>query len=80
MDGYASGLLVMQVNPKPKHLPKVHVWGGISKHGATAIVIFTGTLMTTRYCDILQDTLLPFVRKVFPDSHIVFNKIMTPSI
>ena len=49
--------------------PKVHVWAGISRRGSTAIVIFTGTLTATRYCDILQDTLLPFVRKVFPDGH-----------
>ena len=55
--------------PKPKHPPKVHVWAGISKRGATAIVIFTGTLTSTRYCDILQDTLLPFVKNVFPHGH-----------
>ena len=26
---------------KPKHPPKVHVWTSISRHSATAIVIFT---------------------------------------
>ena len=25
---------------RPKHPPKVHVWGGISARGATAVVIF----------------------------------------
>ena len=58
-----------KLQPKPKHPPKVHVWAGISKRGATAIVIFTGTLTSTRYCDILQNTLVLFVRKVFPNGH-----------
>ena len=29
---------------KPKHAPKVNIWGGISHKGATSIVIFTGIL------------------------------------
>ena len=29
--------------PRPKHPIKVHIWGGISKTGATNIVIFKGT-------------------------------------
>ena len=58
-----------KLKPKPKHPPKVHVLAGISKRGATAIVIFTGTLTATRYCDILEKTLLPFVIKVFPDGY-----------
>ena len=29
-----------KLKPKPKHLPEVHVWAGISKRGVTAIVIF----------------------------------------
>ena len=58
-----------KLKPKPKHPPKVHVWAGISKRGASCIVIFSGTLTATRYCDILEDTLLPFVRKVFPDGY-----------
>ena len=34
---------------RPKHPPKIHVWGGISSRGATPIVMFTGTLIATRY-------------------------------
>ena len=49
-----------KLKPKLKHPPKVHMWAGITKHSATPIVIFTGTLTLTRYCDILQNTLLPF--------------------
>ena len=54
---------------KPKHPPKVHVWAGISKRSATAIAKFMDTLTATRYCDILQNILVRFVRKVFPDRH-----------
>ena len=31
---------------RPKHPPKIHVWGGISSRGATPIVMFTGTIHT----------------------------------
>ena len=43
---------------RPKHPPKIHVWGGISSRGATPIVMFTGTLIATRYshCDVHRDT------------------------
>ena len=34
---------------RPKHPAKVHVWGGISVHGATRIVIFTGNMNAIRY-------------------------------
>ena len=58
-----------KLKPKPKHSAKVHVWAGVSKRGATAIVIFTGILTSTRYCDILDGTLRPFLEKIFPDGH-----------
>ena len=47
---------------KPKHPAKVHVWGGISKKGATSIVIFTGIMNATIYTDILQSALVPFIK------------------
>ena len=58
-----------KLNPMPKHPLKVHIWAGISKHGATPVVIFTGSLTSTRYCGILQNTLLPFITTVFLDGH-----------
>ena len=40
---------------KAKHPPKVNVWAGISSCGTTNIpvVVFMGTLIATRYVDIL---------------------------
>ena len=32
-----------KLKPKPKHPVKVHVWGGISKRGATSVVILQGS-------------------------------------
>ena len=32
------------------------------KRGATAIVIFTGILTSTQYCDILEASLVPFIK------------------
>ena len=45
------------------------MWAGIhvTKRGATPSVIFSGTLTSTRYCEILQNTLLPFIANVLPD-------------
>ena len=54
---------------KPKHPPKVHVWAGISRRGATQIVIFSGIMTATRYVDILMAALLPFLSQVYPDGH-----------
>ena len=55
--------------PKPKHPPKVHIWAGISSRGATPVCVFKGILNSTRYCEILESTLLPFVRNYFPAGH-----------
>ena len=54
---------------RPKHPPKVHVWAGISAKGATAIVIFTGILTATRYTDILDAALVPFIEEHYPSCH-----------
>ena len=55
--------------PKPKHLLKVHVWGGggISRHGATKICIFDGIMVADLFCNVLQTTLVPFIRNKLPD-------------
>ena len=54
---------------RPKHPPKVHIWAGISAKGATAAVIFTGILTATRYTDILDAALLPFIEEHYPTHH-----------
>lgn len=53
--------------PKPKHPLKVHVWAGISRHGATKICIFDGIMDAELYCNILQTTLCPFINETLPD-------------
>ena len=53
--------------PKPKHPLKVHVWAGISRHGATKICVFEGIMEAGLYCSILKDTLLPFIGEKLPD-------------
>ncbi|XP_068720495.1 uncharacterized protein [Montipora capricornis] len=52
--------------PKPKHPLKVHVWAGISRHGATKICIFDGIMDADVYCGILESTLVPFIREKLP--------------
>ena len=59
-----------KLKPKVKHPYKVHVWAGISKRGATKILIFTGIMKKEFYVQsIIKDTLLPFVTETFPDGH-----------
>lgn len=52
--------------PRPKHPVKVHVWAGISKHGATEVCIFEGIMDASLYCEILDKTLMPFIQEKFP--------------
>ena len=54
---------------RPKHPLKLHVWAGISRKGATPIVIFSGIMNADLYVTILRLGLLPFIRETYPDSH-----------
>ena len=47
---------------RAKHPAKVHVWAGISKRGPTSICIFEGKMNAPLYIEILEKTLLPFLR------------------
>ena len=58
-----------RLKPKPKHPPPVHIWAGISSCGATVVCVFKGIMNSTRYCKILESTLLPFLKRSFPASH-----------
>ena len=67
-----------KLKPRPKHPVKVHIWGGISKQGATSIVLFTGTMTSIRYCTILEKALKPFITRVFPDNGYRFQQDNDP--
>ena len=54
---------------KPKHPPKINVWGGISRRGATDVAVFSRIMTATRYVDILEVGLVPFLATYFPDGH-----------
>ena len=56
-----------------KHPPKVHVWAGISKRGATCLVMFQGIMTATRYGDILTASLIPLVHKAYPDGYRLYQ-------
>jgi len=59
----------IRLSARPKHRPKIHVWGGISARGATPIVIFTGTLIATQYTRILEAAVVPFIQRCYPTGH-----------
>ena len=53
--------------PKPKHPLRLHVWAGISRHGATKICIFKGIMEVDLFCNILEGALIPFIRETLPN-------------
>ena len=66
--------------PRPKHPLKVHIWAGISTRGPTAVCIFEGRLNAPLFVQILDKTLLPFVKEVFPEGHHFTYRIMIRNI
>ena len=54
---------------RAKHPVKVHVWAGISKRGRTGICIFEGIMDAPLYIKVLNQTLLPFLGRVYLDGH-----------
>ena len=63
---------------RAKHPTKVHVWAGISVKGRTGICIFDGIMEAPLYIQILDETLLPFIRDVFPDGFCRFMQDNDP--
>lgn len=61
------------LKPRAKHPAKIHVWGGISKKGATRIVMFTGTMNAIRLKRILEAGLIPFINELFPTGHRLYQ-------
>ena len=58
---------------KHKCLPKIHVWGGISKEGATQLVMFSGKMNATKYGDIRLASLLPSIKECYPECHWLYQ-------
>ena len=54
---------------KPKHNYKIHLFGGISRKGLTPLVLFTGTMYSKDYQNILSASILPVIRKKLPYNH-----------
>ena len=50
---------------RAKHPVKVHVWAGISKRGPTSICIFEGIMDAPLHVEVLWQTLLPFINKIY---------------
>jgi len=53
------------VYQRPKKLGKLHVWGGISMEGKTALHIFTENLTGLLYKKILMNKLMPSMRRLY---------------
>jgi len=57
-----------KLKQRAKHPIKIHIWGGISKRGATKLVMFSGIMNADRLGAIYEAGLLPFIRRNFTES------------
>ena len=64
---------------KHKHQPKIHVWGGILKQGATQLVMFNSIMNATKYGDILSASYLSLVQESYPEGQYTSIMKMTHS-
>ena len=66
----AAGKIISKDIPelsRVKHPLKVHVWGGISRKGATQLVVFNGIMDAEFYTNtILKGALLPAINHLYP--------------
>ena len=59
--------------PAPKHPYSCMVWGGISKRGATGLVIFKGIMDSQFYCEeILARKVVPFKNVIYAGTDMKF--------
>ena len=58
-----------KLKQRPKHPLKLHTWGAISYQGASPVVIFTGIMDAECYAQILDRSLVPFIRSCYPAGH-----------
>ena len=59
---------------KAKHPYSLMVWGGISRRGATQLLMFNGIMVSQWYSEeILQKHFLPYAKLVYPEGHRLFQ-------
>ena len=58
---------------RAKHPLKLHIWAGISKRGATSVIMFTGIMDAERLERVYEAGLIPFIREYYPDHHRLYQ-------
>ena len=54
---------------QPRQQTTLHLWGAISRRGASPLQIFDGALTTAMYLEILLENVVPFIAENFPEGH-----------
>lgn len=54
---------------QPRQQTTLHLWGAISRKGASPLQIFDGALTTAMYLEILLENVVPFIAENFPEGH-----------
>lgn len=54
---------------QPRQQTTLHLWGAISRKGASPLQIFDGPLTTAMYLETLLENVVPFIAENFPEGH-----------
>ena len=54
-----------------RHVPMLHIWGAISRRGATLLKIFKNTFISSMYIDTLRECLLEMADLFYPEGWIL---------
>lgn len=60
--------------PQMKYSPKVKVWGGITTHGKTRLVVYEGSLSAAKYQQLILKPALRDIKRLLPDCSHVFQQ------
>ena len=58
---------------RAKYPVKIHIWGGISKKGATRVVMFTGNMNAIWLRRLFEGGLVPFINELFPTGYRLYQ-------
>lgn len=54
---------------QPRQQTTLHLWGAISRKGASPLQIFDGPLTTAMYLETLLENVVPFIAENYPEGH-----------
>lgn len=60
--------------PQMKYSPKLKVWGGITTHGKTKLIVYEGSLNAEQYKEQILKPAMPDIKRLLPNSSFIFQQ------